>query len=98
MIERQQQESRGLISPVVCFNRSLFPYALRYRLKNQKIDCLVLGTYVFPLAMFFLVFATQYFPNLNFGFRFKESEHAATVGFPTTLIITKEEALDPISR
>lgn len=72
MIERQQQEPRGLISPVVRF-KSLFPYALRYSSKHQKLDCLVLGTYVFPLAMFFLAIATQYFPDLSSGFRFKES-------------------------
>jgi hypothetical protein len=32
-----------------------------------------LGTYLFPLAMFFLAFATQYFADLNSAFWFKES-------------------------
>jgi hypothetical protein len=72
MIERQQQEPRGLISPVVCFKKACFrmPYGT---VQTSKLDCLVLGTYVFPLAMFFLAFATQYFPDLNSGFWFKES-------------------------
>lgn len=73
MIERQQQEPRGLISPVVCsISRAGFrmPYGTAL---TSKLNCLVLGTYAFPLAMFFLAFATQYSPALSAGFWFKES-------------------------
>jgi hypothetical protein len=38
-----------------------------------KLGCLSLGIYVFPLAVFFLAFATQYFLDLNSDFWFKES-------------------------
>ena len=76
MIERQQQEPRGLISRVFrSISRAGFrmPYGTVLSTKAKKLDCLVLGTYVFPLAMFLLVFATQYFPDLSSGFWFKES-------------------------
>jgi hypothetical protein len=89
MIERQQQEPRGLIFPVVCFISGAcfrMPYGT---VQASKLDCLVLGTYVFPLAMFFLAFATQYFPDLSSGFWFKESQHATTMGFSTTSILSK---------
>jgi hypothetical protein len=50
---------------------------------------LIVGTYLFPLAMFFLAFATQYFSDLNSDFWFKESKQATTTGFPTTCIVSK---------
>jgi hypothetical protein len=88
MIKRQQQEPSGLISPVFRFKEACFrmPYGTD---QTSKVDCLVLGTYVFPLAMFFLAIATQYFPDLSSGFWFKESEHATTMGFPIKSIIAE---------
>jgi hypothetical protein len=56
---------------------------------NLKIEvCWIVGTYLFPLAMFLLAFATQYFSDVSSDFWFEESEQATTKGFPTTAIIT----------
>ena len=62
-----------LLSPSFRSNRarSLLPKGTV--VDSTKWFILILGTYLFPLAMFFLVFATQYFPDLSSAFWFKES-------------------------